>query len=97
MDFGDVDRITPPTRSEDPPYGLEYARPRQPHPLLDGIAVGPRVCMPISCTRTISSRPKPSDLVARADYGRAGDRDRCRDTVVGRNSIRRKVNGWGCA
>jgi glutamine amidotransferase len=81
---GEVDRITPSDPNLKIPHmGWNTLEPRAPHPLLDGIAVGPQG---LHAYFVHSFHLKPaarSDLVAEADYGGPVTAVVGRDTMVG--------------
>ena len=73
---GEVDRIAPSDREpEDPAHGLEHAQRAPPHPLLDGIPLGADGLHGYFVHSYHLNTDKAS-LVADADYGGAGHRDR---------------------
>jgi glutamine amidotransferase len=81
---GEVDRITPSDPSLKIPHmGWNTLNPVKPHPLLEGIAVGP-VGLHAYFVHSFHLRPADrSDLVAEAEYGGPVTAIVGRDTVVG--------------
>jgi glutamine amidotransferase len=81
---GEVDRITPSDPSLKIPHmGWDTLNPVKPHPLLEGIAVGP-VGLHAYFVHSFHLRPADrSDLVAEAEYGGPVTAIVGRDTVVG--------------
>ena len=71
---------------------------RRPHPLLDGIALGPDGLHAYFVHSYHLSASEPSDLVAEADYGGAVTAVVAHDTAVGTQFHPEKsLSGWGCA
>jgi glutamine amidotransferase len=81
---GEVDRITPSDPTLKIPHmGWNTLNARRPHPLLDGIAVGPQG-LHAYFVHSFHLRPaERADLVAEADYGGPVTAVVGRDTVVG--------------
>jgi glutamine amidotransferase len=81
---GEVDRITPADPSLKIPHmGWNTLNAMQPHPLLDGIAVGPQG-LHAYFVHSFELRPAArDDLIAQADYGGPVTAIVGRDTVVG--------------
>jgi imidazole glycerol-phosphate synthase subunit HisH len=81
---GEVDRITPSDPSLKIPHmGWNTLEERRPHPLLDGIAVGPQGLHAYFVHSFHLKADERSDLVAEADYGGPVTAVVARDTVVG--------------
>jgi imidazole glycerol-phosphate synthase subunit HisH len=81
---GEVDRITPSDPSLKIPHmGWNTLEARRPHPLLDGIAVGPQGLHAYFVHSFHLKADQRSDLVAEADYGGPVTAVVARDTVVG--------------
>jgi len=81
---GEVDRITPSDPSLKIPHmGWNTLEARRPHPLLDGIAVGPQGLHAYFVHSFHLKADERSDLVAEADYGGPVTAVVGRDTVVG--------------
>jgi imidazole glycerol-phosphate synthase subunit HisH len=81
---GEVDRITPSDPSLKIPHmGWNTLEARRPHPLLDGIAVGPQGLHAYFVHSFHLKTDERSDLVAEADYGGPVTAVVARDTVVG--------------
>ena len=81
---GEVDRITPSDPSLKIPHmGWNTLDERRPHPLLDGIAVGPQGLHAYFVHSFHLKAAERSDLVAEADYGGPVTAVVGRDTVVG--------------
>jgi imidazole glycerol-phosphate synthase subunit HisH len=81
---GEVDRITPFDPSLKIPHmGWNTLEARRPHPLLDGIAVGPQGLHAYFVHSFHLKADECSDLVAEADYGGPVTAVVGRDTVVG--------------
>jgi glutamine amidotransferase len=81
---GEVDRITPADPSLKIPHmGWNTLDPRRPHPLLDGIAVGPQGLHAYFVHSFHLKAQERSDLVAEADYGGPVTAIVGRDTMVG--------------
>ncbi len=81
---GEVDRITPSDPSLKIPHmGWNTLNERKPHPLLDGIAVGPAGLHAYFVHSYHLKPAERSDLVADADYGGPVTAIVGRDTVVG--------------
>ncbi len=81
---GEVDRITPSDPSLKIPHmGWNTLDAQRPHPLLDGIAVGPRGLHAYFVHSFHLKAAERSDLVAEADYGGPVTAIVARDTAVG--------------
>jgi glutamine amidotransferase len=81
---GDVDRITPDDLSLKIPHmGWNTLNVLQPHPLLDGIEVGPQGLHAYFVHSFHLKPTERSDLVAQADYGGPVTAIVGRDTMVG--------------
>jgi imidazole glycerol-phosphate synthase subunit HisH len=81
---GEVDRITPSDPGLKIPHmGWNTLEARRPHPLLDGIAVGPQGLHAYFVHSFHLKADERSDLVAEADYGGPVTAVVGRDTVVG--------------
>jgi imidazole glycerol-phosphate synthase subunit HisH len=81
---GEVDRIAPSDPSLKIPHmGWNTLEARRPHPLLDGIAVGPQGLHAYFVHSFHLKADERSDLVAEADYGGPVTAVVGRDTVVG--------------
>jgi glutamine amidotransferase len=81
---GDVDRITPDDPSLKIPHmGWNTLNALRPHPLLDGIAVGPQGLHAYFVHSFHLQPSERSDLVAQADYGGPVTAIVARDTMVG--------------
>ena len=52
----------------------------RPHPVLDGVE---RATTPISSTRSISPRPRPTQVIARTDHGGPVTAIVARDNLIG--------------
>src|SRR5262249_27072976 len=67
---GEVERIAPSdSELKIPHMGWNTLDARRPHPLLDGIAVGPEGRHAYSVPSCLGNRPVPAALIADADYG----------------------------
>jgi glutamine amidotransferase len=81
---GEVDRIAPSDPGLKIPHmGWNTLDARRPHPLLDGIAVGPQGLHAYFVHSFHLKADERSDLVAEADYGGPVTAVVARDTVVG--------------
>ena len=81
---GEVDRIAPPTRDLKIPHmGWNTLDPRRPHPLLDGIPLGPDGLHAYFVHSYHLSASAAVDLVAEADYGGPVTAVVAHDTAVG--------------
>jgi glutamine amidotransferase len=81
---GEVDRIAPSDPGLKIPHmGWNTLDARRPHPLLDGIAVGPQGLHAYFVHSFHLKADESSDLVAEADYGGPVTAVVARDTVVG--------------
>ncbi len=81
---GEVDRITPSDpQLKIPHMGWNTLDARRPHPLLDGIALGPQGLHAYFVHSFHLNASERSDLVAEADYGGPVTAIVGRDTVVG--------------
>jgi glutamine amidotransferase len=81
---GDVDRITPDDPSLKIPHmGWNTLNVTRPHPLLDGIAVGPQGLHAYFVHSYHLQTAERADLVAQADYGGPVTAIVGRDTMVG--------------
>jgi glutamine amidotransferase len=81
---GEVDRIAPTDPSLKVPHmGWNTLDARRPHPLLEGIAVGPQGLHAYFVHSFHLKAAERSDLVAEADYGGAVTAIVGRDTMVG--------------
>ena len=81
---GEVDRITPSDPSLKIPHmGWNTLDAQRPHPLLDGIAVGPQGLHAYFVHSFHLKTAERSDLVAEADYGGPVTAIVARDTAVG--------------
>jgi glutamine amidotransferase len=81
---GDVDRITPDDPSLKIPHmGWNTLNALRPHPLLDGIEVGPQGLHAYFVHSFHLQPSERSDLVAQADYGGPVTAIVARDTMVG--------------
>ena len=81
---GEVDRIMPSDpRLKIPHMGWNTLEPRRPHPVLDGIAVGPQGLHAYFVHSFHLNAAERSDLVAEADYGGPVTAIVGRDTMVG--------------
>jgi glutamine amidotransferase len=81
---GEVDRIAPADRSLKIPHmGWNTLEPVQSHPLLDGIAVGPRGLHGYFVHSYHLNVADRQDLVAQADYGGPVTAIVARDTYAG--------------
>jgi glutamine amidotransferase len=81
---GEVDRITPADANLKIPHmGWNTLNPAKPHPLLDGIAVGPQGLHAYFVHSFHLKPDQRSDLVAEADYGGPVTAIVGRDTMVG--------------
>ena len=81
---GEVDRITPADPALKIPHmGWNTLDARRPHPLLDGIAVGPQGLHAYFVHSFHFKPARRADLVAEADYGGPVTAIVGRDTMVG--------------
>jgi imidazole glycerol-phosphate synthase subunit HisH len=81
---GEVDRITPSDpQLKIPHMGWNTLEARRPHPVLDGIAVGPQGLHAYFVHSFHLNAAERSDLVAEADYGGPVTAIVGRDTMVG--------------
>ena len=82
---GEVDQIAPADPALKIPHmGWNTLDARKPHPLLDGIPLGPTGCTPISCTPITSSRrDRARPRRARPTTAGRSPRSSARDNMVG--------------